>query len=91
MNGSFSFHRRTVVGNKQLSDSFKVLEQRQKSLSVSRALPEGRTNRSMQDLVSSCGQTASDEEEDGAIIVFFVGGMTYSEIRSGHALALHTS
>ena len=75
------------MGNKQLSDSFKVLEQRQKSLDVlPRPLAEGKNNRSMHDLISGGNEAASgkrDKEEDApAIIVFVVGGMTYSEIRS---------
>ena len=71
------------MGNKQLSDSFKVLEQRQKSLDVlPRPLAEGKNNRSMQNLISGDEASNKREEEAAAIIVFVIGGMTYSEIRS---------
>ena len=75
------------MGNKQLSDSFKVLEQRQKSLDVlPRPLAEGKNNRSMHDLISggeaASGKREEEVEEAPAIIVFVLGGMTYSEIRS---------
>ena len=75
------------MGNKQLADSFKVLEQRQKSLDIrppSLKLTEGKNNRSMDELTSSGGGNEgsdSKEEEAPAIIVFIIGGMTYSEIR----------
>ena len=74
------------MGNKQLADSFKVLEQRQKSLDIrppSLKLTEGKNNRSMDELTSGGGNEGSDskEEEAPAIIVFIIGGMTYSEIR----------
>ena len=76
------------MGNKQLADSFKVLEQRQKSLDIrppSLKLTEGKNNRSMDELTSSGGGgnegSDSKEEEAPAIIVFIIGGMTYSEIR----------
>ena len=73
------------MGNKQLADSFKVLEQRQKSLDMRPAslqLAGGKNNRSMDELTSG-GNEGSDskEEEAPAIIVFIIGGMTYSEIR----------
>lgn len=70
------------MGNKQLSDSFKVLEQRRKSLDVPRPLAEGKNNRSMQNLISGDEASNKREEEAAAIIVFVIGGMTYSEIRS---------
>ena len=75
------------MGNKQLADSFKVLEQRQKSLDIrppSLKLTEGKNNRSMDELTSGGGGNEgsdSKEEEAPAIIVFIIGGMTYSEIR----------
>ena len=77
--------RRFKLGNKQLADSFKVLEQRQKSLDMRPAslqLAGGKNNRSMDELTSG-GNEGSDskEEEAPAIIVFIIGGMTYSEIR----------
>ena len=71
------------MGNKQLSDSFKVLEQRRKSVDVPRPLVEGKKNRSMQDLISE-GEASNKRAEEGEvadIIIFIVGGMTYSEIR----------
>ena len=81
-NARLLYRRRVVLGNKQLTDNFKVLEQRQKSLDVPRPLAQGRNNRSMQNLISSDEATSKKDEEAPAIIVFVVGGMTYSEIRS---------
>ena len=84
-NSKIGFLQAVQVGNKQLADSFKVLEQRQKSLDMRPAslqLAGGKNNRSMDELTSG-GNEGSDskEEEAPAIIVFIIGGMTYSEIR----------
>ena len=81
-NARLLYRRRVVLGNKQLTDNFKVLEQRQKSLDVPRPLAQGKNNRSMQNLISSDDASSKKDEEAPAIIVFVVGGMTYSEIRS---------